>query len=423
VTERDHRGSHFKRAVEVDDPVENPEGHPTGEYPEYREGAEYPDDADYDEDGDYQDDGDYHDDAGGRGRGDDDSWRRVEQFSVRHRVPRWLTILAIIIVLGLIAGALGVVWVHRQIDPGGKPGASVSVAIPAGSSTSKIASVLGKAGVIHSPSVFKLYVKIKSAGPLLAGTYSLPKNSRYDTVISTLSKGPPPPTVVRRFTIPEGFTLEQIAARVGTLPGLSAAKFLALATGGTVRSTFEPAGVNTLEGLLYPATYDVKDGEDETSILQRMVSAFDNTATSLGITAAAARLGITPYQVVVVASIVEREAKLDEDRGPIASVIYNRLAKGTLLQIDSTVMYGQHITDPHQINTKTASPYNTYLNKGLPPTPIASPGTPSLQAAANPPKTTYLYYVLIDPNGKQAFASTDKEFAVLKAQAKAKGLL
>ena len=154
-----------------------------------------------------------------------------------------------------------------------------------------------------------------------------------------------------------------------------------------------------------------------------MVSAFDQTADSLGLTAAAARLGVTPYQVITVASIVEREAKLDEDRGPIASVIYNRLAKGDALQIDSTVMYGQHITDPHQINTKTVSPYNTYLNKGLPPTPIASPGTPSLQAAANPPKTTYLYYVLIDPSGKQGFATTDKEFAALKAEAKAKGLL
>ena len=329
--------------------------------------------------------------------------------------------MAVVVVAGLIVGALGVFWVRRQINPAGKPGAPVSVSIPAGSSTSTIASTLGKAGVIHSATVFKLYVKIKSAGPLLPGVYSLPKNSSYDTVIAALSKGPP--IVETRVTIPEGFTLEQIAARVGTLPGLSASKFLALATSGQVRSKYEPAGVNSLEGLLYPATYDVKNGEDETSVLQRMVSAFDQTADSLGLTAAAARLGVTPYQVITVASIVEREAKLDEDRGPIASVIYNRLAKGDALQIDSTVMYGQHITDPHQINTKTASPYNTYLNKGLPPTPIASPGTPSLQAAANPPKTTYLYYVLIDPNGKQGFATTDKEFAALKAQAKAKGLL
>jgi UPF0755 protein len=313
------------------------------------------------------------------------------------------------------------VWIHHQIDPGGKPGTTVSVAIPAGDSTAKIASALSKAGVIHSPSVFRYYVKIKSAGPLLPGRYSLQKNSRYDTVISVLSKGPL--LTDRHLTIPEGFTLEQIAARVGTLPGLSAAKFLALATSGQVRSKFEPAGVNTLEGLLYPATYDVRDGEDETSVLQQMVNTFDQTATSLGIQAGAARLGLTPYQVIVMASIVEREAKLDEDRGPIASVIVNRLAKGTFLQIDSTVMYGQHITDPHQINTKVETPYNTYLNKGLPPTPIASPGQPSLTAAITPPQTTYLYYVLIDPSGKQAFASTSKEFALLEAQAKAKGLL
>jgi UPF0755 protein len=345
----------------------------------------------------------------------------VERFSIRRRVPAWLSLLAIVVVLGLIFGALGVVWIHRQIDPGGKPGTAVLVAIPAGASTAKIASALSKAGVIHSSSVFRYYVKIKSAGPLLPGTYTLQKNSRYDTVIAALSKGPP--IVERHLTIPEGFTLDQIAARVGALPGLSAAKFLALATSGQVRSTFEPAGVNSLEGLLYPATYNVQDGQDETSILQQMVNTFDQTATSLGIKAGAARLGMTPYQVIVMASIVEREAKLDEDRGPIASVIVNRLAKGTFLQIDSTVMYGQHITDPHQINTNLNTAYNTYLNKGLPPTPIASPGTPSLTAAITPPQTTYLYYVLIDPSGKQAFASTAKEFTQLKAQAKAKGLL
>jgi len=247
MTEPVYRGGHFKRAVDVDDPAdtEDYEDHEDGDYEDH-------------EDGDYGDD--YIDDDGGEEPGP------VERFSVRRRVPVWLSLLAIVVVLGLIFGALGVVWIHHQIDPGGKPGTAVAVAIPAGASTAKIASALSKAGVIHSSSVFRYYVKIKSAGPLLPGTYSLPKNSRYDTVIAALSKGPP--IVDRHITIPEGFTLEQIAARVGTLPGLSAAKFLALATSGQVRSMFEPAGVNTLEGLLYPATYDVKDGEDETIVLQ-----------------------------------------------------------------------------------------------------------------------------------------------------------
>jgi UPF0755 protein len=354
----------------------------------------------------------------------EESWQdeeAVETFAVRHRFPRWLTWLVLVVVLGLVVGAVGIVWVRSQIDPSGRPGAAVTVTIPARSSTARIASDLGRAGVIHSPTLFRLYVKVKGAGPLLAGTYTLHRNSRYDTVISTLQKGPP--VVDRHITIPEGFTLEQIAARVGTLPGLSAQKFLTLATNGQVRSPFEPPGVNTLEGLLYPATYDVRPSEDETSILQRMVDAFDQTAADLGLAQAAPRLGLSPYQVVIVASLVEREAKLDGDRGPVASVIYNRLHKDLLLQVDATLIYGEHLTDAHQIDKQADTPYNTYRFKGLPPTPIASPGTPSLQAAAAPPQDPYLYYVLSDPDGKLAFAVTDQQFNQLKAQAKAKGLL
>ena len=127
--------------------------------------------------------------------------------------------------------------------------------------------------------------------------------------------------------IPEGFTIRQIAAAVGALPQLhlSAQRFLAAATEGEVRSPYEPAGVNNLEGLLFPATYQVRQGESEIDVLEQMVGAFDDQATAMGLTAAAARLHVTPYQVVTVASIVEREAKLYANRGPVASAIYNRL--------------------------------------------------------------------------------------------------
>jgi UPF0755 protein len=339
----------------------------------------------------------------------------------RPKRPRWMGWLLIIVVVGLTVGALSVVWVRQQISPGGKQGAQVTVTIPKGSSTAKVSSLLGKAGVIHSPTVFRFYVKLKGAGPLLAGTYNFRKNSKYDTVISLMRKGP----IVQetRLTIPEGFTLTQIADRVGKLPGLNSQKFLDLATNGQLRSPYQPAGVNTLEGLLYPATYDVKPGEDEASILQRMVNAFDAQMQNVTVDPSLSPLGITPYQVVIVASIIEREGKLNEDRGPIASVIYNRLKKGMKLQLDSTVLYGQHATDQHQLDTNSDTPYNTYKYKGLPPTPMASPGMPSLQAAAHPPTTPYFYYILIDPNGKQAFAATSKEFDHLRAEAKAKGLL
>ncbi|HSS10670.1 MAG TPA: endolytic transglycosylase MltG, partial [Acidimicrobiales bacterium] len=342
--------------------------------------------------------------------------RPVESFAVRHHRPIWLTWLVIILVVGLVVAGVGVFWVRRQISPGGRPGVAVPVSIPPGSSSSHIASLLGHAGVIHSPTVFRFYVKVKGAGPLLAGAYTLHKNSKYDDVIATLEKGPA--VTLQRFTIPEGFTLAEIAARVGKLPGRSAARFLTAATSGAVHSRFQPPGSNSLEGLLFPATYDVRPDEDEVSILRRMADAFDQQATAAGIDQAAATLRVTPYQVVTVASMVEREAKLDEDRGPIASVIYNRIRKGMPLQVDATLLYGEHLTDAHQLDLKADTPYNTYKYKGLPPTPIASPGLPSLQAASAPPTTPYLYYVLIDPSGKHGFAVTSTDFAKLQAEAR-----
>jgi UPF0755 protein len=361
-------------------------------------------------------------------------WRRVddedeyegarlgprETFKVRHRRRRWVPWLLGFLLAAVLVAGLSVVWVRHQIDPG-TPGAKVAVTIPANSSTASIASILGKAGVIHNPSVFRFYTKVQGAGALLPGSYHLARNSSYDAVISALEKGPP--ILFQKFTIPEGFTLAQIAARVGSLPGRTAAQFMAAATSGQIRSQLEPAGSNNLEGLLFPATYEVRADDTAASIVQKMVTTFDENASTLGLDQAAVTLGVTPYQIVVVASMVEREAKLEEDRGPIASVIYNRLHKNILLQIDATLLYGQGITDSHQIDKTSDNPYNTYKFKGLPPTPIASPGIPSLTAAATPPTTNFLYYVLSDANGKHAFAATASEFAKLEAAARAKGLL
>lgn len=347
----------------------------------------------------------------------------VERFRAGHgrqRRRHWGRWLLGFVVLMLLVVAVSVVWVQHQINPG-RPGGEVAVTIAPNSSTASIASTLGKAGVIHDPTVFRFYIKTHGAGALLPGNYHLARNSSYDAVISALETGPP--IVYQKFTIPEGFDLNQIAARVGSLPGRNAADVLAAANSGQVHSRYQPAGSNNLEGLLFPATYQVKADESYVAILQKMVTAFDDNAGNAGLDQAAVTLGMPPYQVVVVASMVEREAKLDEDRGPIASVIYNRLHKNMLLQIDATLLYGQGITDSHQIDKTSTNPYNTYKFKGLPPTPIASAGLPSLTAAAHPPTTNFIYYVLIDPSGKHGFAATASGFAKLEAEARSKGLL
>ena len=334
--------------------------------------------------------------------------------------PRRLVIAAAAFVV--LVGGAGV-WADGQINPGGHHGPQVSVTIPKGASTSSIGSILAKAGVIHEGTLFALWVRVHGDGPLYPGTYLLAKNSSYGSVISALESGPK--ILTDRLVVPEGFSVAQIAAAVGRLPGLnlSAAKFLAAATDGSVRSQYEPQGVNNLEGLLFPATYQVRQGETESEILEQMVLAFQDHASALGIDSTASALGLTPYQVITVASIVEREAKRAVDRPNVASVIYNRLRVGMALGADSTQTYYLRLTDPGIQPTAaqldTPSPYNTRTNKGLPPTPISNPGLPSLQAAASPPSTPYLYFVEINPDGQLGFASTSAGFVQLRQQCQA----
>ena len=365
----------------------------------------------------------------------DDGWPVVDDASNpssraptgrRFRHPVLVAIGVVFVVLVLIAGGF-LLWASSQINPGGHRGPGVSVSIPPGSSNAKIGGILSAAGVIHSGSLFGFYVKLSGDGPLLPGHYILPKNSSYHAVISALEKGPV--IVTDAVVVPEGFTVRQIADRVGALSGLglSAQKFLTAASDGTVRSPYEPAGVNNLEGLLFPATYTVHQGETEVELLEQMVGAFDAQADDIGLQAAAQKLGYSPYQVVTVASIVEKEAKPSGDRGPVASVVYNRLHKGISLGADSTQTYYLRLSDPSLAVPTAAqddqpSPYNTRLSKGLPPTPIANAGLPSLQAATSPPTTTYVYFVEVNPSGQLGFASTASGFDQLRAQCHAAGL-
>jgi UPF0755 protein len=335
-----------------------------------------------------------------------------------------LKALAVVVVVVLVIVGGGLFWAHSQIDPSGHPGPAVTVDIPQGSTTSQIGSKLASAGVIHNGTLFAWYVHIHG-DTLLPGTYNLARNSSYSSAISALETGPK--ILTEKLVIPEGYTLDQIAKAVGNLPhmGLSAQKFLTAAR-NTVRSPYEPQGVNNLEGLLFPATYDVSQGQTEVDVLEKMVGAFDEQATALGLSSAAGHLGLTPYQVVMVASIVEREAKLPGDRANVASAIYNRLKIGMKLGADSTQAYWLRLTNPSVVPTAAQddqpSPYNTRLNPGLPPTPIANPGLASLQAASSPPSTTYLYWVEVNPDGQLGFASGNSGFEQLQAQCRAAGL-
>lgn len=337
----------------------------------------------------------------------------------RERHPVLVVLAAAVVIVLVVAGAFAW-WAKDQISPGGKRGPVVAVVIPAGSSTAKIGTILASKGIIRSGTLFHYYARLEGAGIMYPGTYHLAKNESFKSAIAALEAGPP--IIQDKLVIPEGFTIAQMAAAVAKLPDvhISAAQFIAAAQGGHVRSAYEPAGTNNLEGLLFPATYEVRQGSNADDLVQQMVDAFDANAAQAGLSAGAARLGMTPYQVVTVASMVEREAKRAQDRGPIASVIYNRLRAGMVLGIDSTLLYGLHTTNPN-VNPETPNPYNTRLNKGLPPTPISNPGLASLEAATNPPATSYLYYAVTGAGGATSFASTPAGFAVIEAQCQQRG--
>jgi UPF0755 protein len=340
------------------------------------------------------------------------------------RRRRWVlrTMLVLLLAL-LVAGVLGARWVERRLHPRGPVGPAVAITIPPGTSTSGIASLLEREDVVADATVFRWYVRLLGAGPFQAGDFTFERRSDMKRVVDVLERGPD----VRRdrITIPEGSTLEQIAERVGQLPGRSAETFRQVAVSGQVHSQFQPAGSNNLEGLLFPDTYFVTDEDDETVILARMVQRFDDVANELGYAGAPEAVGRSPYETVIIASMIEREAKVQEDRGKISRVIYNRLQADMLLQIDATLIYALGGDRERLLNSdlESDSPFNTYRMKGLPPTPIANSGRAALQAAIAPEDGPWLFYVLADEEGRHAFAVTGEEFERLRRQAQEKGLL
>ncbi|HUR78246.1 MAG TPA: endolytic transglycosylase MltG [Acidimicrobiales bacterium] len=336
-------------------------------------------------------------------------------------MPRVARLALILVVAFLIAGGAAFIWYQRQVDPPGKPGKLTSVVIPQGSAEATIAAILDDKGIITSARVFKVYLRLHP-GELKAGMYSLRQRSSMGDVVGALDLGPK--TTFHRLTIPEGFRLKQIAERVDKLPGKSGEAFLAAAASGRVRSEFQPAGSNSLEGLVFPDTYFIEDKNDEEQILARMVSKFDEVARAEGLSAGNANYNA--YQTLVIASLVESEGKVAEDRPKIAQVIYNRLKVGMPLQIDATVIYARGGRRPDGrvlfSDLEVDSPYNTYKVKGLPPTPISATGRAAIRAALKPTDGPWLFYVKYQEDGTHKFTVTLAEHNAAIRDAKRRGV-
>lgn len=349
--------------------------------------------------------------------------RDEEPEATRPRRRSGLTLLVVLIVLVVLAGGAwaGLTAIGNPFasppDYHGTGIGNVVVQVHAGQTASDIARTLAKADVVKSAGAFVDAAKSNDRSRGIAPGYYRLRHKMSGAAALALMLDPSS-RVQSAVTIPEGFRVDQVLARIAEKTQLKLADLQAVAR--QPRGLPLPAWADgRLEGFLFPATYDFDPGTTAQVALADMVNQFDAVAKNIGLEAGAKALGYSPYDVVTVASLVEREAKIPADYGKVARVIYNRLRAHMPLQLDSTVNYalGKNKTTVTIKDTKVASPYNTYLHPGLPPTPIASPGERALQAALRPTPGSWLYFVTMDDAGHNAFATSYDDFLSLKARA------
>jgi uncharacterized YceG family protein len=355
--------------------------------------------------------GTYHDAYGDDGYGDEYDGDGDEP-SRRRGWGRLSIVLLVVAALICATVVVAGMWVRRQIDPGGPLGDVVTVEVVQGQSTSEIGEVLGDAGVITTPWVWTWYVRIKGGGDIQAGRYDLRENMSMGAALDALQSDPIPPGE-RSVTIPEGLTVEQMIARLtdpeNGVRGFDADRLRQAMTGGTIRSRFLPPEQTNPEGTLFPETYTLGEDDDEAALVQLMVTQMDTLLQDLDVEGGAAALGRNPYEILTIASMIEEEARVPEERPRIARVIYNRIAADMPLGIDPTSCYESGQCPPTQAELESDSPYNTRRNPGLPPTPISSPSRASIEAALAPEPGEWLFFVVQDAEGHHAFSVTEAE--------------
>jgi UPF0755 protein len=327
---------------------------------------------------------------------------------------------ALVAVAALLAVGLAVFLGLRSItgtsgqDFQGQGEGTATVVVAQGDSLRQIGTTLADAGVVADEAAF---VDAASADPqaqsIAPGTYTLHQHMSGAAAVTLMLD--PSSRQLKKLAIPEGWRMDRIVAAAAKATGLSP---------DAIKQSLSRAGALGLpayaqgspEGFLFPATYDFPPGVTSDQLVTAMLKRFDQSATGADLEAGAKALGRTPLEIVTVASILEIEGAPD-DYDKVARVLYNRLDKGMRLQLDSTVNYALGLASLHltAAQLKTDSPYNTYLNKGLPPGPINSPGDAALQAALNPAAGSWLYFVTTDPKTKTTeFATTYDQFLVLK---------
>jgi UPF0755 protein len=323
-------------------------------------------------------------------------------------------VLAVVAFL-VIAAAL--YFINSTFQPfHGDPSGAVSVRIPPGADAAQIGERLERAGVIESARLFEANATLtRRRGKLRPGRYLLPRGMSNGAAVEALMQGPTA-RVVPTFslTIPEGRSrrevvpvIEKSGVRGDYLRATSDRRFLRRA-----RRLGAPRGTRSLEGFLFPATYELIDEATASDLVDRQLDAFAENFGKVDL-GAAKRKNLTRYDVLIIASMVEREAQLARERPLIAAVIYNRLKKGIPLGIDATIRYQiNNWSRPlRQSELARDTPYNTRTRRGMPPTPIGNPGLSSIRAAARPARVKYLFFVRKPgKTGEHAFSSSERRF-------------
>ncbi len=352
---------------------------------------------------------------------------QIAQSNVKKFTNRF--VLALVVVLALISVIYGgyQYWYLRQVNPPGDPAAAEIFTVTETDDLVSMSKRLEQEGFIVNDSVFRSYVSSKGGFEVTAGFYTLKPHDHVGNILRVLRT--PPNETLTKVTFPEGFTLGQMAQRLGEeVKSVRESDFLSK-TGDTsaeisaVRSVYQPDATTSLEGLLFPDTYLISGDQTATQVAQQMLKLMERVGRQEGLDDSLNVVGLSPYEVITIASIIEREAKVAEDRAKISRVIYNRLNLNMPLEIDATLLYKQN-PDLLFVELKAIdSPYNSYLYTGLPPTPIANPGRAAINAALNPAANPsagdpicreitdgspclYLYYVLSDKDGHHKFAAT-----------------
>ena len=355
---------------------------------------------------------------------------RHRRDGARPALPR--SVIAFAVVLLMLGGLGGAVYYggsralasfRSTPDYRGAGTGTVTIQVQPGDTASDVARTLAAKDVVKSA---KAFVAAAEADPrsrgLQPGTYRLHEHMSAALALRMLLD--PGSRLQARITVPEGFTVAQILARISQDLDVPLPELEAIAKDpGSLDLPAYARG--RLEGFLYPATYTTEPGTSPTGALRAMVAKFNEVAAAENLERRAAAVHLTPYQVVIVASLVQREARVDSDGPKIARVIYNRLAAGIPLGIDASTLYGLGRSGGalSANDLAKATPYNLRKVKGLPPTPIASPGRVAIDAALAPAVGNWLYYVVMDKQGHHFFTNDYNAFLAQKAKSQREGLI